>query len=283
MIKVTFIRPAYQLLRAKGGARNPNRQVAITHASHLFVWTPTKNEWNAHRTHFDQERFGLLSIVIWSHVFYHLSGANLRKAQRWSKSVLDLRSLSPALSNHWLLLVFLKTFWRACWGSSSQPHIQQTGTLPTSKPGVGKIVIIICFSFWYFERKPIAYNIYIYYINTHEIPGKLSRKKTISSRLKRSPLLWLHNKSRLLHGLALIGVHIINKTVHGRLEIQNFSCLVLNNISLVRTRREIVSSRDHVIWIRIKHTCRCASYRIRSIVLKRIIFLYISCTVSFFS
>ena len=189
--------------------------------------------------HFDQARLDLLSTVIWSHVFYHLSRANLRKAQRSSKSVLDLRSLSPALSNHWLLLIFLKTFWCSCWGSSSRPHIQQTGTLPTSKPGVGKILIIIYFSFWYFERKPTAYNIYIYYINTHEIPGKLSRKKTISSRLTRSPLLWLHNKSWLPHGLALIGVYIINKTLHGRLEIRNFSSRVLNNISLVRTRREI--------------------------------------------
>ena len=37
-----------------------------------------------------------------------------------------------------------------------------------------------------------------YYINTNEIPGELSRENMISSHVKRSPLLWLHNKSRLL-------------------------------------------------------------------------------------
>ena len=37
-----------------------------------------------------------------------------------------------------------------------------------------------------------------YYINTNEIPGELSRKNVICSRVKITPLLWLHNKSRLL-------------------------------------------------------------------------------------
>ena len=32
--------------------------------------------------------------------------------------------------------------------------------------------------------------------NTNEIPGELSRENMISSHVKRSPLLWLHNKSR---------------------------------------------------------------------------------------
>ena len=43
--------------------------------------------------------------------------------------------------------------------------------------------------------------IYIYYMNTNEIPGELSRENMISSHMKItcyiSPLLWLHNKSRL--------------------------------------------------------------------------------------
>ena len=39
----------------------------------------------------------------------------------------------------------------------------------------------------------------IYYINTNEIPGELSRENLISSHVKISPLLWLHNKSRLSH------------------------------------------------------------------------------------
>ena len=38
-----------------------------------------------------------------------------------------------------------------------------------------------------------------YYINTNEIPGELSRENLISSHVKISPLLWLHNKSRLSH------------------------------------------------------------------------------------
>ena len=39
----------------------------------------------------------------------------------------------------------------------------------------------------------------IYYINTNEIPGELSRENLISSHVKISPSLWLHNKSRLSH------------------------------------------------------------------------------------
>ena len=33
-----------------------------------------------------------------------------------------------------------------------------------------------------------------YYTNTSEIPGELSRENLISSHVKISPLLWLHNK-----------------------------------------------------------------------------------------
>ena len=51
----------------------------------------------------------------------------------------------------------------------------------------------------YREKKTL-----FYYINTNEIPGELWRKLDIftcennmlSSRVKISPLLWLHNKSR---------------------------------------------------------------------------------------
>ena len=37
----------------------------------------------------------------------------------------------------------------------------------------------------------------IYYINTNEIPCELSRENMISSHVKISMLLWLHNKSHL--------------------------------------------------------------------------------------
>ena len=39
----------------------------------------------------------------------------------------------------------------------------------------------------------------MYYININEIPGELSREKLISSHVKISPLLWIHNKSSLSH------------------------------------------------------------------------------------
>ena len=37
----------------------------------------------------------------------------------------------------------------------------------------------------------------IYYMNTNEIPGELLLDNLISSHVKMSPLLWLHDKSRL--------------------------------------------------------------------------------------
>ena len=45
----------------------------------------------------------------------------------------------------------------------------------------------------------VSLKIGVYYINTNEIPGELSRENLISSHVKVSPLLWLHNKSRLPH------------------------------------------------------------------------------------
>ena len=49
----------------------------------------------------------------------------------------------------------------------------------------------------------------------------------LSSHIKRSPLLQLHNKLCLLQQNVMvwyfIGVYIINKTLHGHLEIRNFS------------------------------------------------------------
>ena len=60
-----------------------------------------------HRTHFDHARLDLLLLVIWSRVFWPTVTRtwNLRKAQRWSNSVLTFRSLLPALRNLWLVLV----------------------------------------------------------------------------------------------------------------------------------------------------------------------------------
>ena len=51
----------------------------------------------------------------------------------------------------------------------------------------------------------------------------------LSSHVKISPLLWLHNKSRLSHQKTIkvkwFG-NVINRTLHGRLEIRNFSSRV---------------------------------------------------------
>ena len=53
--------------------------------------------------------FGLLPLVIWSHVFWPSATWNLHKTQRYSKCF-DLQSLSPALPNLWLLLVINMIF-----------------------------------------------------------------------------------------------------------------------------------------------------------------------------
>ena len=71
----------------------------------------------------------------------------------------------------------------------------------------------------------------------------LSRENLISSHVKISLLLWLHDKLHLSHQKTIIlskmvwnfiGVYIINRTLHGCLEIWNFSSQVEKNISLVR-------------------------------------------------
>ena len=124
---------------------------------------------------------------------------------------------------------------------------------------------------WYLHTHE---NNMFYYINTNEIPGELSRENMISSHVKITCYfhMWkyhccygaLHNKSRLSQEKNcfnemvwyFIGVYIINRTLHGRLRIRNFSSRV-ENISLVRgaylwnifqhLKRNIVSPRGHVI------------------------------------
>ena len=54
----------------------------------------------------------------------------------------------------------------------------------------------------------------------------------LSSHVKRSPSLWLHNKSRLFHR-SLSGVYIINRILHARLWIWILSSRVRLHISLV--------------------------------------------------
>ena len=87
----------------------------------------------------------------------------------------------------------------------------------------------------------------------------------ISSHTKRSPLLWLHNKSRRCPPLELqeifikvqrfwyfLGVYIINRTLHDRLEIRYFSSRVEKHFtrsqrSLVNNFSTLESPSGHVI------------------------------------
>ena len=88
-------------------------------------------------------------------------------------------------------------------------------------------------------------NISLYCINTNEIPGELSHENMLSSHVKRSPLLWLHNKSRLSQekkcltemALYFIGVYITNRTSHGRWRYE-ISLRMLKNISRVGAANE---------------------------------------------
>ena len=84
-------------LRATRGARNPNLQVVITHASHvcsqLSFGLPLRM-YGMQRTHFDHARLDLLPLI-WSRVFRLSVKWNLRKAKRWSKSVLTFDCYRP--------------------------------------------------------------------------------------------------------------------------------------------------------------------------------------------
>ena len=81
------------------------------------------------------------------------------------------------------------------------------------------------------------YCIIIYYINTNEIPDELSRENLVSSHVTitcylhtrkyqccycfMAPFTPKNYQSEMV--LYFIGVYIINRTLHGRLEIWNFS------------------------------------------------------------
>ena len=69
----------------------------------------------------------------------------------------------------------------------------------------------------------------IYYINTNEIPGELSRENLISSHVKISPLLWLHNKSRLSH----------QKTIKVKWFGISFTCIIYRRYYMAARRYEI--------------------------------------------
>ena len=101
-------------------------------------------------------------------------------------------------------------------------------------------------------------NIFCYYINTNEIPGELSRENMISSHVKITCYfhMWKYHRCygyiinhafrriKLFQWMVwyFIGVYIINRTLHGRLEIRNFSSRV-ENISPVTAEKFLISTR----------------------------------------
>ena len=89
------------LFQATRGVRSPNLQVVITHASYSYVCSQHSfglplRMYGMHRTHFDHARLDVLSRVIWSRVFWPTVTWNVRKAQRWSKSVLTFDRCNPS-------------------------------------------------------------------------------------------------------------------------------------------------------------------------------------------
>ena len=99
------------LLRATREARNPNLLVVITHALHVcsqHSFGLTLRMSGMHRTQFDHSPLDLLSLAIWSRVFWPSITWNLRRAQRLSKCVLTLGCCQLHSLNFWLLLVVVR-------------------------------------------------------------------------------------------------------------------------------------------------------------------------------
>ena len=100
----------YVLLQVPLVARNPNLQVVIMNAfhvysQHLFAFPQRMN--GIYITQFDQACLDLLSLVIWSCMFWPSVTWNLKtQSTAWEQKCFDLQLLSPAPYNLWLLLVY---------------------------------------------------------------------------------------------------------------------------------------------------------------------------------
>ena len=109
-----------QLLQATRGDRNPNLQFVITHASHVcsqHSFELPLRMYGMHRTQSDHACFDQLS-----HETY---AKHSDRPKRF-----DLRSLSPALCNVWLLLVILYFSLPTCREKKLSPLGQPFYTLP---------------------------------------------------------------------------------------------------------------------------------------------------------
>ena len=108
------------------------------------------------------------------------------------------------------------------------------------------------------------YWIIIYYINTNEIPGELSCENLVSSHVTitcylhiwkyhhcygfMAPFTPKNSQSEMV--LYFIGVYIINRTLHGHLEIWNFSSRVEKIFhSFAALTREIFSTLEEKVRI----------------------------------
>ena len=87
--------------------------------------------------------------------------------------------------------------------------------------------------------------------------SELSRENLISSHVKISPLLWLHNKPHLSDQKKYLnkmvwcftGVYIINRTLHGRLEIRNFSSRVEKYFSTLEEKFRIPARPCNILYL----------------------------------
>ena len=152
------------------GNENFKRNWGLT----LEHWVVSSSfHWSCTRIH--------IHIFSWrNNKSYRREGDILVMLWWWSQSCLEKRIgiLSLVLITHFLLFSF-------CIIHCARPKncTQPTVRLPTLQLGRDK------------SKFETLWNVF-YYINTNEIPGELSRESLISSHVKISPLLWLHNKSR---------------------------------------------------------------------------------------
>ena len=96
--------PLFTVIAGDKRSRNGNLQVVITHALHVcsqYSFGLPLRMSGIHITQFDHARLDLLSLVIWSSVFWPSVKVNFTKSRALEQNRFDLRSLSPALCNLW--------------------------------------------------------------------------------------------------------------------------------------------------------------------------------------
>ena len=92
-------------------------------------------------------------------------------------------------------------------------------------------------------------DITFYYINTSEIPSELSRENFISSHVKRSPSLRLHNKSHLWASDLVFHWCLYNKQniTYSLMDMNLSSCVQLVRYWVDHSKIKFISTQGHVI------------------------------------